>query len=534
MAPKKPPAEPTPADVALLLAAQRAMKARRCARARVDAAAFAEYVLRDEETGDEIVLAPCHRKWHLDLDEHRQAVLWAPPEAGKSQAISIARVLYFLGKNPAHRILVISKSYSMAVKIVRAVRRYIERSEALREVADGVSFHQLEPGSPWTDGAFTVKRREGRGDPKEPSVQAVGVNGGFLGARLDSVVGDDMLDFENTYTKAARDKAWEWFNSMVTNRLSRHGTIAMIGNVWHPDDLMHRLVARAGWFGKKYPIINERGESLWPERWTPERIEERRQQLIATPDIWARQYLLNPVGDGETEIREEDFAEAMRLGNGITPIKALEEMLPEGHRSYTAVDIGSARVASAGRSAIFSILVNPEGQKLILECQSGKWRGGELADRVIDAHQRYQSLVVVENNGVQDVISSLIGDRCPSMAIREFHTGMNRHHAAFGVGTFGVELSRGLWIIPNMGGRMARELAEWRAELLSYRAEDHPGDRLIASWIAREAARFDMRGYGSAKVSVRTIGAGTPRREELSAVHPFDRDPGGRMPPGLL
>jgi hypothetical protein len=525
MASKNP--APVPQHIQEAVAQQNELirKARlaRAVLARTDPAIFAMHVMRDEESGAEINLAPFHHEWHKLLDEHRLAILWSFPESGKTNAVSIARVLYKLGKNPAHRILVISKNYSTAVKIVRSVRRYIESSEALREVADDVTFHRLERGSPWTDGAFTVKRREGQGDPKEPSVQAVGINGGFLGARLDSVIGDDMLDFESTYTKAARDKSWEWFNSMVINRLSRQGTIAMIGNVWHPDDLMHRLVERAGWFGKKYPIINELGESLWPERWTLERIEEHRQRLIATPDIWARQYLLNPVGDAEAEIKVEDFDEAMRLGNGITPIKELEGLLPEGFHSYTAVDIGSGRMTSASRSAIFSILINQMGQKLILECQSGKWKGGELADRVIDAHRRYQSLVVVEHNGVQDQISDLIGDRFPGMMIRAFQTGMNRYHSAFGIGTFGVELARGLWIIPNMGGRMAREIAEWRAELLSYRAEDHPGDRLIASWIAREAARVDMRRRQPAKVSVRLFGGPPqlPQPTEAAAPEPI-------------
>lgn len=508
---------PTAEEVARLLAAKRKQDELRRARARVDPAAFAEYVLREEETGKEIELAPFQREWHRSLDEHQKAVLWAPPEHGKSQAVSIARVLYKLGKNPARRIMILTKSYSQAVKLVRSVRRYIENSQALREVADGVNFHRLEPGTPWTDGAITVKRREGQGDPKDPSVQAVGINGAFLGARLDDLVGDDVLDFDSTYTARARVKTWEWFMATVLGRLGRGSTAAMIGNPWHPDDLLHRLVSLAGWFGKKYPIIDNEGRPLWPERWPLERIEQRRMELGATPDVWARQYLMQAIGDRDAPIKVEDFDEALRLGNRITPIKELDGYLPEGFRSYTAVDIGSARMTSAGKSAIFSILVNPQGVKLILECQSGKWKGGELADRVVDAHRRYQSLVVVESNAVQDLIADLIGDRCPEMRVRCFMTGMNRHHAAFGIDSFGVELSRGLWIIPNMGGRMARELAEWRSELLSYAPDEHPGDRLAASWIAKEAARMDMRSARPARIAVRVLGAPTPGPESSSA-----------------
>jgi hypothetical protein len=63
-------------------------------------------------------------------------------------------------------------------------------------------------------------------------------------------------------------------------------------------------------------------------------------------------------------------------------------------------------------------------------------------------------------------------------------TGRNRHDPAFGIESLAVELEQGRWLVPD-----APESRTWARELLAFSPAAHPGDRVVAAWLAREAAR---------------------------------------------
>lgn len=52
-------------------------------------------------------------------------------------------------------------------------------------------------------------------------------------------------------------------------------------------------------------------------------------------------------------------------------------------------------------------------------------------------------------------------------------------------------MRNGLWLIPSgqSGAELTEDVREWQRDMLFYSPESHTGDRLMASWFAREAAR---------------------------------------------
>jgi hypothetical protein len=151
-----------------------------------------------------------------------------------TQQMAIGRTLWKLGRDPSRRIAVISNTFGQAQKIVRTIAQYIERPGIIHEI-----FPNLRRGEPWTANMLTVKRET---TSKDPSVQACGVHGNITGARLEDILGDDLLDFENTRTHALRQDLADWFNATLVGRLTNNGTIYVIGTAFHPDDLLHRFV----------------------------------------------------------------------------------------------------------------------------------------------------------------------------------------------------------------------------------------------------------------------------------------------------
>lgn len=401
-----------------------------------------------------------------------------------SSNLVIGRTLWELGRNPNLRFAICSNTYGQSEKMVRSIGRYIERSEMLHEV-----FPDLVPGTPWSSNSLTVKRKV---QSKDASIQAVGVHGNILGARIDRLILDDILDYENTRTEAQREDLIRWVQSTLFGRLTADARVLCVGTAWHPRDLYHALSVQ--WPFKRYPVIRDepddplRGQPRWPEVWPIGRVEKKRQEL--SPLEFARQLLCVARDDESARFKREYIESALQRGNGrsLKPL-GFPNGLPRGYKTYTGVDLAVSMKDSADLTVLFTILLHPDGTREVLDIESGRWGGPEIVQRIVSVHRRYDSIVWVESNAAQAYLIQFAraGTAVP---IRSFTTtGANKSHPEFGFETLATEMNNGKWIIPNDGGRMQPEVAAWVDELLQYDPRSHTGDRAMASWIAREGAR---------------------------------------------
>jgi len=253
------------------------------AKARTNPALFAQLVMKDEAKGRTIRLAEVHKKWHELITEHDRLILWAHPSLGKTTQLA-ARMLWAIGNNPQIRICVLSNTHDMAVRIVRLLAGYIEHSEEFKRV-----FPDLEPSTPWTESSLTIKRPF---MAKEPTIQAAGVHASILGSRIDLLVIDDLLDWENCRTEALRDKVWSWMQTTILTRLTKDARIVVIGNAFHPCLTAESLVVTRTHIKPARDITMDDELLVAPGKWErPEAIspthcedEVFRIQLSGVPD----------------------------------------------------------------------------------------------------------------------------------------------------------------------------------------------------------------------------------------------------------
>jgi len=280
----------------------RSMKRRAIELARQDPNAFQLYVLRHERTNGFIKPAPNHAKWNALIDEHPRVVVWSHVEAAKTQALSISRVLWEIGRNPLLRVAIVSDIVTNAEKILASIKKYItDPDSALHDV-----FPDLQPQL-GADGKFEMWRTDRihikrPGSPKDPTIQCSGLNGSIIGSRLDLVIIDDCLTLANTGTSALRAKGPLWYDANVVGRLTEDSRVVVIGTAWADDDLLHNLAAREGFFSIKCPVIDpDTGGSAWPDVWPMERIEKRRQEFSSSPWEFQRTMMCKAakVGGGE-------------------------------------------------------------------------------------------------------------------------------------------------------------------------------------------------------------------------------------------
>jgi hypothetical protein len=517
-------------DDQLLAQAQRARQAR-IALARRDPNTFIELVMRDEASGRSVEQASCHLAWQNAIDVNQRVLLFAHIESGKTNNVAIGRALYEIGKNPNVRIAIVSNTYHQAEKLVRTVGGYVESGTMAQLV-----FPNLKPSLPWTSSHITVERPS---PAKDPTVQACGVHGNILGARIDFLILDDILDYENTLTARQRQDMWDWYHSTLAGRLTENARVVAIGTAWHPDDIYHRFERQPGWHTMRFPVLDEvTNEPTWPERWSKKRIAAKRSEL--GPLEFSRQLLCKARDDSESRFKETWIKSCLDNGNGLSTVQSWEEIMvqqgitwasnleteerreviegaarllsdtPEISQElygacYTGVDLAVQSKESSDESVIFTIYVGPNKKRQVVQIRSGKWTGPEIVDRIISTHERFNSIVVVENNASQDFILQFVRERGCAVPLVPFTTGRNKAHPAFGIESIAAEFAAGLWSIPSTDGKPNDpEVAKWIEEMLYYDPKGHTGDRLMASWFARELARRAAKPI--TKVSTRVIG----------------------------
>lgn len=446
-------------------------------RAREDPDSFCEFVFRAEKTQQLLEQAPVHRKWQQAFTEYDQLVLFSAVEHGKTTQV-VARLLWEIGLNPNIRIAVISNTAAQALKMLTAIRQYIEHSDEYRAVFPHVR-PSSRPDDKWTQSAITVERDYGT---RDPTVQALGIHGPVMGSRLDIIVCDDVLDVENTRTKDQRNKLIEWVNGTLPDRLIEGGRMWVVGISWHPDDLMHHLEKRPLWFTIRDPAI-QNGKAIWPEQWPLSRLEEKRAKMLSLE--FARKYLCVARDDASSRFKKAWIEKAKARGRGHHLVSVYHGPLP----TVTGVDLGVGEEEKHALTAFVTLAIHPDESRQLLAIETGRWTGPDIVKKIIKVHKDFRSVIRVENNAAQKYIQQFTTAQS-AVPIRGHTTGRSKAHPELGIESIAVEMENGKWIIPcDAHGRVHPEIQELLDDMLYYSPKAHTGDRLMALWFAREMAK---------------------------------------------
>lgn len=517
-----------PPDFFLRLQVRRAQRA---VEARTDIKKFFEFVMREETKRTRIKLLP-HQRVGLDfIMAHERSVNMWP--VGTSKTFAMAGItMYLLGQDVTARGAFVSATQGQAAKPVGMVRDYIESSAELRMV-----FPHLAPssrkGDSWTQTEITVDRPPGI---RDPSLIAVGIDGGLPGARLSWVVVDDILDRENTATKEQRDKTYEFLDSMVLSRLDRDAKIVVTNTAWHPDDLVHRLEA-LGWATLRMDVLGnievkddvekmyearaagrvfvqwdtpdlrpatpspsdytlrltahdpdpKNEKSLWPDKYSAEYIAKLRRRHL--PHRF-NQLFRNICRDDASARCKSEWIEACKEKARKLGVHGLVQRWRESELVFTGVDLAVGLGEEHDLSALFTFAVLPGGYRRILDIDAGRYDGPTIIRKLTQKHDQYGSVLCVENNAAQQYLIQFARAADVSLPLREHTTGRAKAHPEYGVEGLFIELYNGAWLIPNdKHGNCPPEVQAWVDDCLNYMPAKHTPDRLMASYFAREEAK---------------------------------------------
>lgn len=468
--------------------------------ARLNPALMGEYCL--EVNGKPLTAQPFHLEWQDLAERHRNLILYAPMDHGKSTQLSVLRPLWLLGNNPDLRLAVISDTASQSQKWLGQIKANILHNDRLKQVFPG-----LRPGAdgPWHQNAIVIERSAAaRLAEKDYSIQALGVGGALLGARLDGVIMDDVITPENVQTEHSRRDTIDWFLQTVVGRVVQGGFIHIIGTAWHELDLPHWLEKERP--GEFHIATYQAGVApcSWPERWPPERLAARAQLL---GDVeFSRQMLNIPLGEATNYFKVDgvNWCRDACTDPDTWWIGFHRQHQQNGSDSpflwtSAGVDLGASRASTASRTAIAVVGLAQDGQtKHLLHLRSGHWVGADLIRQVVEVHQMHRPAEwVVESNAAQLHMADLLGNApvlqsvgaeaedAGTVRVIAQYTGENKQHAMWGIRGLAPDFDAHQWRLPR--GRP--EVEELIGEMRRYTPLEHTGDRLIALWLADSRIR---------------------------------------------
>jgi predicted phage terminase large subunit-like protein len=154
-----------------------------------------------------------------------------PPRHGKSQMVSIYYAAWYLGRNPSHKVMLVSHTTDLAVDFGRKVRNLINTDD-FREVFPTVALaSDSKSAGRWNTTAGG-------------EFFACGVGSALAGRGAHMLLIDDPHSEQDVLNGnyGVFDKAYEWFAYGARTRLMPGGAVAVVHTRWHQLDMIGRLI----------------------------------------------------------------------------------------------------------------------------------------------------------------------------------------------------------------------------------------------------------------------------------------------------
>ena len=224
----------------------------------------------------------------------KHLLLQAFRSSGKSTIAGLF-CAWLLYRHSDLRILVIAADEILAGKMVRNVKRIIERHPLTQKM-------KPNNADQWASDRFTIRRNM---ELRDPSMLARGITSNITGSRADIIICDDV-EVPNTCDSAEKREDLRERLSELSFVLVPDGTQFYIGTPHNyftiyadqpRKEIDEDQPFLKGFHSLRIPIMNERGASAWEEKYNPFKITQMKER--SGPNKFASQMMLRPVNIAE-------------------------------------------------------------------------------------------------------------------------------------------------------------------------------------------------------------------------------------------
>lgn len=302
--------------------------------------------------------------------------------SGKTTTCTVAKAIHLLLKDPNLRILLASKTSTYAGSFLKEIKQHFEENQRLIEVFG--PYYDPRKVTKWDSQEIEVLPRTKV--TKEGSITCVGVEGMVVSKHYDIIISDDLIDEDNSRTKGQRDKTKTWYYKTLDPTLEppdsevpHRGEHHRLGTRYHYDDLYGHLEANElKSKTQTIPALNERGQSPWPEKFSPVFLAEKRRKSGII--IFNSQFQCNTEAM-KGEIFQYDDCQ-------IIP----DSQLPGDMHIYMGVDLAISETDKNDKFAIVVIGVDGSKRYYVLDFYENQLRFGQQTNKIVEFYKRYKPI----------------------------------------------------------------------------------------------------------------------------------------------
>ncbi len=321
----------------------------------------------------------------------------APRGSAKSTILTFVKPTHRIAFKKKRFIVIVQNTYKKAVGTLETIKDEFRFNEQLK--ADfGVTFEKD------TEGDTIFRHRDGfRIRVLCKGVEQIGsIRGEKFGAyRPDYIIGDDMEDDEMVKSSERRQSLKDLFdNALFPAGDIKNLDVDIIGTILHDDALISDLLSADKYteYRKLFFIARYKNkstgndESLWPERWT---LEELNEMERLKPEAFAKEMQGDPSSGSLETIRREDFR-YWRIEEGQAVLYGGDGEIVSRWRltdckAAIGIDLAWEDKKASDFSAIVPGLLTPSNDLLVDDyiCKRGL-RPDEFENLIFDLNDRYE------------------------------------------------------------------------------------------------------------------------------------------------
>lgn len=182
-----------------------------------------------------------------------------PPQHSKSSLITLAYTVWLICHNPNLRILVVNAELELSKTFGIQIRNLLYNLEPF------LPFKVSDVKSSSTHLMFENKKT---GKLYLGEIRLTGAKGSITGHPVDvCVVDDPYKGNEDEFTPTQIEKKWDWYTSLIEQRLRLNSILVLLHTRWHSEDIQGRIKQDTYQASKytfiEFKAINDNNEPLW-------------------------------------------------------------------------------------------------------------------------------------------------------------------------------------------------------------------------------------------------------------------------------
>ena len=388
---------------------------------RKDFKYFFEEVCGKYDKKNPWILTKFHQEW-FDLSENtNKTCIIASRDHGKSVFYRVY-LLWKMAYNPGTEVLFFSHSQHQSIEHMGKMNELIESIPALQH---------LKPKRGWAKQKFKFTNKS--------SISAMSVGKAVRGAHPDIVVLDDILSSE---AQTQLKHISSWFYTALLPVLHHTAQLCIVGTPFSYTDLYAELKKLKSYAVREYPAINEQtGEPLFPERWSLEALNNRRNDM--TSIAFTREYLCKPIAS-EASLFPEEVLERVKDDQLSLSYYPHDD---DEYNYYIGWDPAISADRRADYTCMMVIAVDKDRNKHIIHTHHEKGMDfSAQIDKIIELNARFNPVIIeLETNNFAMAFNQVLNE-ISDLPIKPFNMSRMKKEAL--IHTLQLQFEQGKLSIP--------------------------------------------------------------------------------------